>query len=307
VEQSQKRDARKRPPTNPKRVSSAAPLPPRTLAVGSPTLHLTNVEEAAAPVAQPAPRATPRARSARRRTSRRAQVSISGGSELWHFDGETPSAYAVQQALAASAGGIAGTFQWTIRRGSRFADFGGSAAAAGPNVTLHSKVGSAARHDVQVRVDFAGVGGQIGHATRNFTVRRPDRLHHLRNVDNTDATYGYMSHVHYSIQDQFRSVLPRNVDINEQFTAAPTADFAGMNWRPSTNMPAVVNPSDWEDMIGGEAAGFNPAAVGPRDAHAGVRVNHWPGVWRVGSSVIGRGRQVARVIWQKFRGKARHR
>jgi hypothetical protein len=36
-------------------------------------------------------------------------------------------------------------------------------------------------------------------------------------------------------------------------------------------------------------------------------VNHWPGVWRVGSSVIGRGRQVARVIWQKFRGKARHR
>jgi hypothetical protein len=243
----------------------------------------------------------------RRRHPPHVPVTIRGHRELWNFNGETPSAYAVQQALVASAGGMAGTFQWTIPRGSAIADFNGASTAAGPSVTLKSKLGSTVRRDVHIRVDFTGAGGRTGHATRRFTVRKPKRVVFLRNSDGPDSVYVYLTKIHKRPVDQFGTSLPRGVEVNEQFTAAPTADFPGMDWRPSINRGGFITPPAWLfDLVGGETPAHTPTPVLATHSAAGVKVNHWPGVWRIGSMVIGRGVQVASVVWQKFRGKGRH-
>jgi len=233
-------------------------------------------------------------------------VTITGGTELWHFNGSTPANYPLQQTLSAGAGGAAGTFTWSIVSGAGFADFNGSAAALGPSVTLKSKLPSGARNDVQLKVDFLGTGGQTGSATLNFTVLTPDHLNFLRNVDSASATFVYNTQIHYSIQDQFGTVLPRNVPINEHFTAAPTADFAGMDWRRGGEGNANVNPADWFDNVDGETPGHTPGPVPPGNANEGVLVYHWPGTWQVGSNTIGSGKRVASVTWSKSRGHARH-
>ena len=138
-------------------------------------------------------------------------------------------------------------------------------------------------------------------------MRRPDRLVLLRNHDRPDPAWVYLTEIHKKPVDQFGADLPRGVEVNEQFTAAPTADFAGMDWRASTNQGGFISPPAWLfDLVGGETPAHTPAPVVPADPDAGVRVSHWPGIWRIGSSVVGRGRQVASVIWQKFRGRGRH-
>jgi len=233
-------------------------------------------------------------------------VTIGGGTELWHFGGEKPPAYPLEQTLTANAGGLPGVFTWTLPKGRLFADFNGTGIAVGPTVLLKSKLGSTSVNNIEVKVEFAGAGGETGTAVAQFTVLRPDKMTFLRNVDNTDATFAYMTEVHYSIQDQFRATMPRVVPINEQFTAPPTADFPGMNWRRGNPGGATVNPNDWFDKIQGETATHTPTPVGPTHPQAGVRVYHWPGTWQVGSLVIGKGRTVLSVIWRKFRGRARH-
>ena len=235
-------------------------------------------------------------------------VNITGGSELWHFNGESPTGYPLQQTLTASAGGAAGTFRWSIPAGSGFADFSGSPTAVGSSAVLRSKLGSSALNDVTVRVDFtAATGGGVGTASRQFTVRRPDRLSFIRNDDHTDPTFVYETTIFKKPLDQFGTDLPRNVEVNEEFTALPSADFPGMDWRRGPNAGGVIGPPNWLfDIIGGETPGHTPAPVVPTNADAGVKVYHWPGIWRIGSSVVGSGRNVAAVTWQKFRGRARH-
>lgn len=233
-------------------------------------------------------------------------ITIGGNAELWFFNGTTPASYPLEQVLTAGSGGVAGTFNWSLNSGGTFADFSGSPTAAGATATLKSKLQSAARNDVEVKVDFVGTGGQTGTATRKFTVLAPDRLNFLRNVDKADATFAYETEIHYSILDQFGTVLPRNVPLNEQFTAAPTADFAGMDWRRGPEGGATVNPADWFDRVQGETSDKTPKPLAPGSANAGVAVYHWPGRWQIGSTTIGSGKTVRNVTWSKSRGFARH-
>jgi hypothetical protein len=149
-------------------------------------------------------------------------------------------------------------------------------------------------------------GGTASSVTKKVTVRTPDSLNHISDVDNADATFAYSCEIHYSIRDQFGTTLPSNVPINEHFTAAPTADFAGMDWRRGAEGGAVVAPANWFDHIQGEVAGRTPTPLAPGSANAGVKVYHWPGGWRVGSITIGNGVLVKNVTWQKNRGFARH-
>jgi hypothetical protein len=235
-------------------------------------------------------------------------VTIAGGSELWWFNGERPPTYPLEQALTASAGGIPGTFRWSIISGLPFADFNGFPTAVGPHARVTSKSPSGSKDDVEVKVEFTGAAGETGVATKKFSVLAPDRLIFLRNDDRPSAPWVYETFVHYSIPDQFGTILPRNVPINEQWTGGLVADFAGMNWRRGAEGSATISPTDWNDWIGGEAAGgaWVPTPVVPTDPNAGVAVYHWPGRWQVGSLTIGSGRTVANVTWQKYRGRARH-
>lgn len=234
-------------------------------------------------------------------------TTASGNDELWFFNGQSPSNYLIQQTLSATgAGSTPGVFTWTIQGGATAADFNGVPVSAGPSAILKSKNKSGAVNDVTVRVDFVGSGGQTGTAIKTFTVKAPESLTFLRNVDKADPTFVYETEIHYSIQDQFSTTLPRNVPLNEQFTATPTADSAGMDWRRGPEGGATVNPADWFDRVGGETPSHTPAPVPPTNANAGVPVYHWPGTWRVGSTTIGSGRSVKSVTWSKSRGQARH-
>jgi hypothetical protein len=213
----------------------------------------------------------------------------------------------VQQTLTASvAGSVPGVFTWTVQNGAAIADLDGAPVRVGNSVTVKSKDASAANNDVTIQVNFVGTGGETGVATQRLTVKAPNSLTHLRNVDGTDPTFVYRTEIHYSIQDQFGTTLPRNVPLNEQFTAAPTADFPGMNWRRGPEGGATVNPTDWFDHVQGETPDKTPTPVPPTDAAAGTPVYHWPGTWRVGSTAIGNGRPVKTVTWSKSRGRARH-
>lgn len=239
--------------------------------------------DAAAPTAGPAP-APP-------------ALNLTGPRELWYFDGENPANYSVSATVRSNRAG--GAFAWTVSAHLTLS----SATAARPTITSAS---SSPRNGARVSLRHTAPDGAQTNAAYNLTVRAPASLMHLRNVDAADATWGYDTEIHYAIKDNLGVILPRNVAINEDFTAAPTADSAGMDWRVGGEGAVTVAPTDWYDHIQGETAGHTPAPVGPTHASAGVAVYHWPGNWHVGSLTIGSGTNVKNVTWQKNRGYARH-
>ena len=244
-------------------------------------------EAAAEPATYTAPQAAPVPRTV-----------IRGPRELWNFNGETPANYSVSSVLRTNRTG--GTFNWSVSPQLSLS----SAADATPTVTTVTP--SAARRDATIRVRHTDGAGVRTAASYRLTILGPESLTHLRNVDNNNATFSYMTEIHYSIHDQFGTVLPRDIPINEQWSGAVVADSAGMNWRRGAEGAATVNPTDWHDRVEGESAGHIPAPVAPGHADAAVAVYHWPGDWRVGSLTIGNGRRVISVTWQKNRGFARH-
>jgi hypothetical protein len=231
-------------------------------------------------------------------TAAPSTLYIMGPRELWFFDGQTPAGYDVSRQLRSNRTG--GTFRWSASANLTIS----AAGAATPVVT--SSAASTARRDGWIRLSHTDAAGATTVASYRVTILAPNSLRHLRDDDVADPTWVYSSFIHYSVLDQFGTVLPRNVPLNEQFTAVPVADFAGMDWGRGPEGGATVDPADWNDHVGGETPGHTPAPVAPGSAGAGTAVYHWPGVWRVGSTAIGVGRSVATVTWQKHRGFARH-
>ncbi|MBI3796020.1 MAG: DUF4157 domain-containing protein, partial [Deltaproteobacteria bacterium] len=115
-------------------------------------------------------------------------VSIRGGTELWHFNGAAPAGYPLQQTLTASAGGLPGSFSWNVVTGPNIAGFRVPPVpfalpfAFTPSVVLQSIAPSRLLNDIQVTVDFTGVSGATGRASRNFTVRAPRSMTRLANT-----------------------------------------------------------------------------------------------------------------------------
>lgn len=224
-------------------------------------------------------------------------LNLTGPRVLWRFNGENPSNYSISGRVRSNRAG--GAFAWTVSAHLALS----SATAAQPTITT---VSSSPRNGARVSLRHTAADGKQTNAAYNLTVRAPATLMHLRNVDAADATWGYSTEIHYAIKDNLGTILPRNVEINEDFTAAPTADSAGMDWRRGGEGATTVGPTDWFDHVQGESAGHKPAPVGPTHANAGVAVYHWPGNWHVGSLTIGSGTKVKGVTWQKNRGYARH-
>lgn len=218
--------------------------------------------------------------------------------KYWYFDGQTPANYIVSTVLSSNRTG--GTFNWDVSPQLVLS----SAGSATPTVT--SAAPSAAQRDAFIRLRHTDAAGRRTAASYRVTVLAPTSLTHINNVDNADATWGYSCEIHYSIKDQFGTILPHNVPINEQWTSGITADSAGMDWRRGAEGSATVSPTNWFDHIQGETSTHTPTPVSPAHASAGTAVYHWTGDWRVGSLTIGSGRRVISVTWQKNRGHARH-
>jgi len=243
------------------------------------------IQPSAAPVAAPAAGGV-------------ARTLIMGPRQMWFFDGVTPAGYLVSSQVRSNK--VGGTFNWRVSPQLTLS----SAAAPRPIVTTNGA--SVVRNDASIGLTHTAPDGTISKASYRMTVRAPNMLVPLGDVCVPDATWGYDCQIRYSIEDNIGDTLPRNVPINEQWTAAPTADFPGMDWRRGAEGAALVNPANWFDHIQGETAGHTPAPLGPADADAAVPVYHWPGDWRAGSLTIGNGRLVASVTWQKYRGFAEH-
>lgn len=221
---------------------------------------------------------------------------ISGPASVWWFNGETPAGYATTITLTASPAG-ASSYNWAVVSGAdkvTVAPSGNTLRVTGANASTLREVG------IQVTVN--GVGSR----TFNLSVRAPHRLVFINNAHNADATWGYETHVHYRIEDQFSDVLPAAVPINEQWTTGVVADFAGMDWRRGAEGAATVGPADWIDRIQGETAGHTPPPQNPCSPLCNMAVYHWGGQWFVGSSTIGRGRRVQTNTWQKYTDHAEH-
>lgn len=239
-------------------------------------------------------------------------VVIVGSGELWWFDGERPATYPVDQALAATAGGLPGTFRWEIVSGVTFADFNGFPTAVGPTALLTSKSPSAGLADVDVNVEFHGAAGETGSATLRATVRAPQSMTHLGDTPSSTPPppANWQTLVSYSIQDQFGTTLPRSVPLHEfWFDKPPIPDFAGTNWPsfPPTEGSATVNPAGWNDQLA-IADGVPPVLVPTPLAPggAGPLIQHFSGGWRVGSLTRGRGRIALLNTWRFFQDHGDH-
>jgi hypothetical protein len=250
-------------------------------------------------------------------------VTIAGGSELWHFNGASPAGYPLAERLTAGAGGLAGTFRWSVVSGSSIAGFSLPGVpfplpfAFDPAVSLVSLAPSVALNDVQVRVDFTGVAGGTGTATRQFTVRTPQSLTPtgvtstpvLHTPPNAPTVRGWQSLVGYSIKDQFLTTLPRNVDVNEKWDDKPPInDVAGTNWAAPTEGNANVSPAGWNDKLRSPGDSIPPSVIPTPTApgSGGPLVYHFRGHWQVGSPTTGSGKRVRSVTWRFFQDHGDH-
>jgi hypothetical protein len=228
---------------------------------------------------------------------------INGKKHLWWFNGETPAGYDTDPGITLTAYPTGHAYTWTIVTGGTEVKL--SSPTANP-VQVASLMGSTAKKDVSITVQEAG--GSTSNPFR-LTVKQPKSLGPLATVDMIDATFAYETDIHYKILDQFGTVLPNNVPLNEHFTAGVTAIFPGMNWRRGPNGGATVAPSDWHDQIQGETAGHVPPPQNPQAPLGTTKVYKWPGEWSIGSADPsgGKGVKVQTNIWLKFQDHARYR
>jgi hypothetical protein len=236
---------------------------------------------------------------------------ITTSDDLWWFNGETPANYSTRVTLTASSGGSSDSYSWIITSGGgtvvQFSDGSLSTGGTGMNtVQLVSVDASAAAQTLTFDVSiWLGINGNDA-GVAYLAVPTPDHLVSTGNTDKVDASYFYKSQLFYKIEDQFNRVLPRNVEINEQWTSGVVNDFAGANWRRDDPMPATVNPANWDDGIQGETARMFPVPQNPQNPLGNTKIQHWGQAWYVGSLVIGKGVKVQTNTLQKYRDHARH-
>jgi len=223
---------------------------------------------------------------------------------VWWFNGQEPADYTTKITLTAKPAGEK-QYTWTATKGNTLVQLDGKASPVNTAVNTVTVTGtgpSKAKNDVEITVTVNGTtSGPL-----KLTVMAPHTLKFLKNDDAANATYAYETQVHYEIQDNFGTVLPKDVPLNEQFTTGVVNDFRGADWRRGPEGGATVKPSDWFDNIQGEVATMTPVPQAPQAPLGNVAVDHWDGRWQIGSETIGSGVRVQTNRWQKYRDHARH-
>jgi hypothetical protein len=167
--------------------------------------------------------------------------TVSGPTEFWWFGGATVSGWTTSALLTSSAGS---STTWAIASGS---DKVTLSSTSGAQTTVRAKgtAFSGTVGDIVIRATSAS-----GVATLAMTLKRPFTLAKLLNYSNgtTNILYGcgsgpwgstnyvYKTFLAYEIRDQFGTMLPAAVPLNEQWTTNFTKDYKKTTW--STNIIA---------------------------------------------------------------------
>ena len=219
--------------------------------------------------------------------------TISGASELWWFDGYSPSGYNTSVVLT-SAGGA--STSWTISAGSSIVSLSSN---QGASVTVSSTGQSSNANDVTITATNAA-----GSDEHELTVRSPHRFEAGQVVTNCPSDpWGYETNLRYTIKDQLGDTIPNDVPISEDWTTGITNHYAGTNWRRADPGGFIVG-STWDDRVGAEHKDLPPnPTIQCSDA---TSIQSWGQQWRVGSTTPGQGKAVQNNTLMKRRGSAVH-
>jgi hypothetical protein len=225
---------------------------------------------------------------------------ITGGNTVWWFSGQTPSGYATSVTLT-SSGGASTT--WAVTAHSDQISLSTTTGST-TTVTATGTAVSGAAGEVKIT---ATVNSQTS-TPFSLTTRRPFRLVAGTITTNCDATFGYLTDLNYTIQDNLLANMPSSVALNENWTTGVTNDFSGTNWRRG-NAGSITttsgSPAAFFDEIGGENVALppNPTAACSGTATA---VDHWGQEWKIGTTSIGVGTRVQTDTIQKYTQHAVH-
>lgn len=218
---------------------------------------------------------------------------IDGPPVIWWFNGESPSGYATTAELTSSAGS---STEWSVISGPiQLSNTSGS------TTTVSATGGSTGYNDAVVRA--TSMGGSTDH---QMTVYWPKSLTFMPAESGTECpvpTWGYETHLFYSVRDFKDYPVPSAVPVNEAWTTGVFEDYAGTDWRQGDPLGVTSNQGGvFYDRIQGEEANRTPAPQCGND----TSVQHWGQEWRVGSLTSGQGQSVQTNTLYKTRQRGHH-
>src|SRR5207249_7214575 len=133
---------------------------------------------------------------------------------------------------------------WNVTSGSGKVTLGTNGSCS---ITITSAASSGTEADVAITATVAGITSDAYH----LTVRAPydllpDTVNHQSDVD-----FAYVTHINYTIRDQFTTQLPSGVPVNEQWTTGIVTDYSGMNWTRSNPTGFTPSIAYFADVIQG--------------------------------------------------------
>ena len=229
--------------------------------------------------------------------------------DVWWFNGCDAALYCETGTLTLN-GVLFFTFDWEVVQGQDKIDFWNDMdeqiVVNNNTVSFKSTAGSADEDDVKVEVRLSGVSGK---ASKLLTIYMPKKLTHLRDTDSPWGQWGYLSEIHYSIQDNLDRPMVDDIELNEQWTSNDVSNYTGENWPQPSPTGGTRDPTDWQDYFGitDPNLTFTPTPLNPQKPSLGTtKVDHWSGDWYVGSVTPGLGVKVHSTVWQSYQDHGRH-
>jgi hypothetical protein len=139
-------------------------------------------------------------------------ITIQGDNTVWYLNGETPAGYATSVSLTSSGGA---STQWTIVAGSDKVRLS-TTTGQSTTVTSTGTAFSTSAGDILLRASASGA------SSPDFAMmtRTPHRLQ-AGTITTTcpEPTWGYVTRLRYTVQDQLLTTLPSSVPLNERWSS----------------------------------------------------------------------------------------
>lgn len=198
---------------------------------------------------------------------------------IWWFGGAHPSNYDWSTPLTAQ--GPPGNYLWTVTVGTgKVCLWPNLGPTSTDNPTVVESKGQSvptSRSDVTISLKW----NTYLVTTVTMYVKSPKTFEPLLPTDDPYGL-GYWSKVWYKCRDQYNEVLPKLIDINEEWTDGVFSDWVGEDWdRPNPSPWPQANPYGFADNIWVDVMGLTPPCRHPYGGN--TRVDHWRQRYRVGS------------------------
>ncbi|MFH1900669.1 MAG: hypothetical protein ABIK26_00270 [Candidatus Omnitrophota bacterium] len=235
----------------------------------------------------------------------KVKFTTTKGHGLWWFAGENAANYDESGTLTAQ-GATTGIFKWDVIAGNGRVDLNNGGADADSitatddnTVTIKSTDDSGASDDVTIKLTYNGT--EV--CEYKLTVYAPAAAAVVSGPTDSSWGNGYRSVYTMEVRDQFGTVLPVEVEVNEDF-GAWVSDYAGENWPPVPPNGVMTIGIQLTDMYG-IAGTYTPMPVNPGAVGANTKVDHAEQYYRAGSTIPGNGRLIKTHTFQSYRGKGR--